>query len=119
MTNATLATPAPSGTENAAGDTHALEIVTFRIADGTQASAFAAAAGALEPLLKAQPGFVSRRLGVDERGLWTDVVEWRSMPEALLAAETLVREAAFAPFAAMIDTASVEMRHATLQHRLE
>ena len=83
------------------------EIVTFRLTPGTTAEAFTRAARATEPLLRAQPSFLRRRLTQGSDGTWTD---WA----ANAAAETVMQAAAFAPFMALIDGPTVTMRHDTI-----
>lgn len=90
------------------------EIVTFRLIAGTEPPAFLQAARATEPLLRAQPGFLRRRLTCDADGLWTDHVEWRDLATAQNAAAAVMRAPAFGPFMALIDGPSVTLRHATI-----
>ncbi len=96
-----------------------LEIVTFRLVDGTDQKGFLKAAAGTQAALKDQGALVRRVLTVDDDGLWTDVVEWTSMDAALTAAETVTRHPDFAPFGAMIDGASVNMRHAHIRWRMD
>ena len=103
------------------GGAHApvLEIVTFRLAGGTDPKTFLKAAAGTEAVLRDQGALIRRILTVDADGLWTDVVEWTSMEEALAAAETVTQHPDFAPFGAMIDGASVNMRHAHIRWRMD
>lgn len=100
-------------------DPHVMEIVTFRLTADTDPVAFRQAAKAVDVLLKDRGTAVSRALVADDDDLWTDIIEWTSMAEAKAAAEELVTDPAFAPFGAMIDGATVNMRHAVLQHQME
>ena len=100
-------------------DGHVMEIVSFRLNNGDEAEAFRSAARELDGLLRTRETAVARTLTVDEDGLWTDLVEWTSMAEAKRAAEELVQDPLFATFGAMIDGASVQMRHAPVQHQME
>jgi hypothetical protein len=88
-----------------------MEIVRFTLVAGTSDAAFLAAAKGTEASLGAQPGFVSRSLTRAEDGSWTDHVIWSSMAMAMAGAETMMAEPAFGPFMALIDGASVSMRH--------
>jgi hypothetical protein len=90
------------------------EIVTFRLIPGSTAQAFLHAARATEPLLRAQPGFLRRRLTQGADGLWTDWVEWQDLAAAQTAAETVLHAPAFAPFMALIDGPTVTIRHAPI-----
>lgn len=87
------------------------EIVTFRLAPGTDPDEFVAAARAMTPFLKAIGGFQSRTLCVDEGGDWRDHLIWSSMPDAARAAQAVMMCAEAAPFMAMIAPDSVDMRH--------
>jgi hypothetical protein len=88
-----------------------LEIVSFRLVAGTTDAAFLAAAKGTATALQAQPGFVRRSLTRAEDGIWTDHVLWSSQPAAMSAAEAMMAEPAFAPFMALIDGPTVQMRH--------
>ena len=88
-----------------------LEIVSFRLADATSDVAFLDAAQATAQPLRAQPGFQRRILVRAADGTWTDHVHWASLPQAMAAAEALMVDPAFGPFMALIDAASVTMRH--------
>lgn len=96
-----------------------LEIVTFRPKDGTPLDQFLSAAEGTEALLRDRGALIRRYLTVDDGGLWTDVIEWTSLPEALAAAEQVLQHPDFAPFGEMIDPASVNMRHAAILWRME
>ena len=100
-------------------DTPVMEIVTFRLNAGVAADDFRQAASAIDQLLRQRGTAASRRLVVDEDGLWTDIIEWASMAEAKSAAEDLVQDPLFAPLGAMIDAGTVQMRHAPVQHQME
>ena len=96
-----------------------MEIVSFRLNPGVEAEDFRNAASAVDSLLRARGTASARRLVVDDDGLWTDIIEWASMAEAKSAAEDLVQDPLFAPFGAMIDPSTVNLRHAPVQHRME
>ena len=96
-----------------------LELVTFRLAADLSPDAFVALAQATEPVLRRQPGYVSRKLVHAPDGLWTDIVEWDSLATATEAAKTVLSDPAFAPFVAAIDMASVSMAHPALVWRMD
>jgi hypothetical protein len=100
-------------------DTPVLELVSFRLAAGTAPEAFVALAQATEPVLRRQPGFVSRKLVRAADGLWTDIVEWQSMAAATEAARVVLSDPAFAPFVAAIDMTTVSMAHPALVWRMD
>ena len=96
-----------------------LELVSFRLNDGVDPTAFLAAAADTAPILKGFGGCLGRHLSCDADGLWTDSVLWKDMDTALRAAETVVQDPGFAPFGAMIDGATVSMRHATVAWQMD
>ena len=87
------------------------EIVHFRLSEGTTEAAFLDATRAMQPLLAASPGYVSRQLSRSPDGSWTDYVVWTDLARARTAAETIFADPAAAPFGAAIDMNSVRMRH--------
>lgn len=111
---------APADAARASGTaTPVLEIVTFRLVEGTDGAAFLDAARGTEAMLRDRGALVRRFLTVDEDGLWTDVVEWTSRDAALAAAEAVMAEPSFQPFMAMIDPDSVAIRHASILWRVD
>lgn len=86
-----------------------LEIVEFRVIGAE--SDLRQAAEALEPWLRAQPGFRWRRLCQLDGGLMIDCIEWADSPSAQAAARALMEEPLGAAMMAHIDPASVMMRH--------
>ena len=92
-------------------DASVAEVVSFRLMAGIDPAAFARAARRTEALLRATPGFIRRRLVQAENGQWTDWVEWQDLTTAHAAAEAVMVAPEFAPFMAMIDPATVAMRH--------
>ena len=99
--------------------THILEIVRLRLVEGTSDTDFLAAAKGTEPVVAKAPGFCNRRLTKGEDGFWTDVIEWTSMENAKGATDTVMPTPELAPFGALIDGESVEMRHETIEMKLE
>ncbi len=110
---------APADLARAGADTPVLEIVSFRVVQGTDTADFLNAARATEAMLRDRGALVRRFLTVDDNGLWTDVIEWTSMDEALAAAEAVMQHPDFAPFGSMIDGSTVQMRHAPILWRME
>jgi hypothetical protein len=88
-----------------------MELVSFRLVAGTSDAAFLAAAKTTALPLQGQPGFRGRHLTRAEDGTWTDHVLWSSLPQAMAGAEQMTAEPAFQPFMALIDGATVAMRH--------
>lgn len=110
---------APADLARAGSREPVLEIVTFRTIDGTDTEQFLNAARGTEAMLRERGALIRRFLTVDEHGLWTDVIEWTSMDEALAAAEAVMAHPDFAPFGSMIDGDTVELRHAPILWRME
>ena len=104
---------------NAQTQTPVLEIVTFRTADGADETAFLEAARGTEAMLRDRGSLVRRVLTKADDGTWTDVVEWKSMDEALSAAKAVLQEPSFMPFMSMIDPESVSMSHAPILWRMD
>jgi hypothetical protein len=103
----------------AGSETPVLEIVTFRTIEGTDKEQFLNAARTTEAMLRERGSLIRRFLTVDDNGVWTDVIEWTSMDEAIAAAEAVMQHPDFAPFGSMIDGETVEMRHAPILWRME
>lgn len=91
------------------------EIVTFRLMDGADASAFLAAAEGMMPFLEETGAFLNRTISVDETGEWTDHISWTSMAAAKSAAAAMMEQPEAGPFMALIDPETVKMRHATIR----
>lgn len=96
-----------------------VEIVQFTLHDGSAADDFLAAAAATEAALRRQPGFLRRILLRDDTGGWTDLVEWRSRPEAEAAAQAMMSDPSFAPFLSMIDMETISMAHPSVLWRMD
>lgn len=104
---------APADTARAGGPGGpVIEIVTFRLVADADAAVFRQAAAQTDAVLARNPAYGARVLTRDSDGLWTDIIHWSSMAAAETAAAGMMEDAGFAPFLAMIDPASVRMRHA-------
>lgn len=91
--------------------TRVLEIVTFRPGRGVDPDDFEAAAAEIGAWLSTQPGFIGRKLAREADGGFVDCIEWRSLDHARRAADKIMGEPSAEPMMAMIDAASVSMRH--------
>ncbi len=96
-----------------------IEYVTFALVPGTTDAAFLAAARGTEALIRRQPGFLSRRLSRGPDGHWTDAVTWETLIRAEAAAQAVMADPDFAPFMALIDGPSAQMRHEELALTLD
>jgi hypothetical protein len=88
-----------------------LEIVTLRLAPGTDRAAFIAGARAVDHLLATTPGFRGRTLAEQPDGGWIDVVGWQDRAAADAAAAALPATAEAQAWFATMDPASITMRH--------
>jgi len=95
------------------------EIVTFRLAQGVDPDAFVAAARALEPLLRASGGVITRTLSQADDGLWTDHIIWRSLATAKATAAQMMADPIAGPMMQMIDPEQVQMSHAPVLYQQE
>jgi hypothetical protein len=100
-------------------ETAVIEYVTFTLVSDASETAFLDAARRTEALVRRQPGFVARRLSRGPDGRWTDAVTWASLAEAEAAPPVVMADPDFAPFMALIDGPSAEMRHETLALTLD
>jgi hypothetical protein len=93
-------------------DTHSIEIVTFKTLPGVSVAQLLAAADATQPWLQRQPGYVTRQL-LQDADEWMDIVTWASLDAAQAAGQAFMSEPSAQQFGALIDTASMVLRHAT------
>lgn len=116
---AATAALAPADTARAANEHPVAEIVHFRLVEGVTDARFLEATRAMQPLVEAAPGYVSRTLSRNPDGSWTDYVIWTDLDRAKSAAETIFAEPASKPFGNAIDGATVRMRHETILLQLD
>jgi Antibiotic biosynthesis monooxygenase len=93
---------------------HVIEIVTFKVTEGTSLEALEKAAAAANTFIRNRPGFVARRLSRSEDGTFLEHVEWQTMSDAKAATAAIGSDPGVVPFMAMIDPATVTMGHNTL-----
>jgi hypothetical protein len=96
-----------------------LEVVRFRLAEGSEKAAFLTSVTPTTEFLKTKPGFVRRRLSQDADGMWLDIVEWTSMAEAKSAAAEFQTLPAVAEFCSHIDMSTAKMEHYAVQAQQE
>ncbi len=87
------------------------EIVTFTLAGGITADAFVALSQESEAFVRAQPGFMFRRLSRGADGRWSDHVVWRDHAAAQAAARAFPRQPFAGPLMQAIEPGSIDMRH--------
>jgi hypothetical protein len=93
-----------------------VEIATFRTQAQVRVADVVIAAQRLDAFLGACPGFVARHLSCGADGIWTDHVLWTSLGAAEEAGRRVMDDPRAAPFMALIDAASVAMRHDPVLH---
>ncbi len=94
---------------------HAAEIVTFQLAEGVSEADFTSLMRRTESFVRAQPGFIARRLSRGADGSWTDHVVWQDMATAQQMAQTFMQQD-FAPAVMQaIADGSARMRHEEVQ----
>lgn len=90
------------------------EIVTFRLAAGTDVDTFTKAAEAMMPFLRSTGAMTGRILSCDPDGTWTDHITWTSLEAAKSAAKEMFDRPEAAPFMQMINPENMSMRHAPI-----
>lgn len=93
-----------------------VEIVLFRLKEGIRHEDFLQAADALMLDLRRISGYIKRELLCDASGQWVDLVYWRSLDEALAAAEQFNTLPSARPFNAMIEPPSRMLHVQRLRH---
>lgn len=93
-----------------------VEIVLFRLKEGIRREDFLQAADALMLDLRRMSGYIERELLSDASGQWVDLVRWRSLDEALAAAEQFNTLPSARPFSAMIEPPSRMLHVQRLRH---
>lgn len=88
-----------------------VEIVQFTSKEGIDEKAFLQASDAMMMDLKKQDGFIDRELLKSEDNQWVDVVHWKSLANAELAAKNVMNSPTCLEFFQMMDQDSVKMMH--------
>jgi hypothetical protein len=93
---------------------HILELVTFKLLPGVTGDQFVSANESLSAWARRQPGFVSRRLALDDKeDTYIDVVYGESLAVAELANELSMNSEECAPLFGMCQLESVKLVLAT------
>src|SRR3954452_8361164 len=87
-----------------------LELVVFKLRDGTKREDFLATVGAVSDWAMSRPGFISRDLSYDAQGdRWIDLIWWRTLEDAHAAAKMALTAASCPPMSALTDEESPQM----------
>ncbi|WP_298257062.1 hypothetical protein [uncultured Litoreibacter sp.] len=90
------------------------EIVTFKLKDGTNESAFLALIRASQTWVDGLPGFISRQVTRGPDGRWTDHILWADAACAKTAQDSFGHQE-FAPdIGEIMNHETLEMRHETV-----
>lgn len=88
-----------------------IEIVEFKLLKGPDEKVFLEASDTMMKDLKKQSGFINRELLKSEDDQWIDIVHWRSLADAELAAKNVMSIPSCLKFFKMIDEATLKMMH--------
>ena len=92
---------------------HTVELVTFRLREGSEPG-FVAANAVVNEWLGRQPGFLSRHLARKPDGEWVDMVMWESNSAAWNAAERILSQLGESEAMLAIDPDTMVMSHAAV-----
>jgi hypothetical protein len=98
---------------------HAIDCVTFKLKPGTSVDTLMKESAALSEWIKTKPGFVSRRMGVDENGVWMDTTEWDSMANLKATSDAFMTAPEASGMMAIVDQASVGGYHIEVEDTLD
>ena len=88
-----------------------IEVVLFKSKPEISAEELTKAAASVESFAQTQAGYLKRELGVNEDGLWMDIVYWTDLESAHEAAQAAMESPICQPFFGMIDEAQMTMHH--------
>lgn len=92
-----------------------MEVTTFNTNSGVNPVAFANRDAQVEnDFTSAQPGFIKRQAGVDEKGNYVVVVYWKSLADADASMKKFMDDASVADYAQMIDGPTMKMARYTM-----
>lgn len=106
----TIAMAESRGAENCKVGT-VVEVVSFSLQKGLAEAEFLVESNGINSELAKQAGFISRQIAVDERGEWIDIVKWRSLESAKIAADQMMANPKAAKFFSSIDQSTIKMVH--------
>ena len=89
----------------------AIEVVIFDIKPGYSREQAQAALETLNDCVAKFEGFMERKLAIDDKGKWVDIVYWESQEHALRAAEEIMNDPAALEAFEVIEEESMQMFH--------
>lgn len=97
-----------------------VEVVRLAPADGVTEEAFLSASDSFEQdYMQHRHGFIRRTLLRGEDGEWAVLVDWETSEDAAASMEAFPNDPASAPFNAVIDPASFEMKRYVVERVFE
>ena len=94
---------------------NAVEFVSFRLREGTSVPDFLLASDKInKDFLSLQKGYISRKLLANGE-LWSDLVLWETMDDALHAASAFEGNSAAYDYFSFLNDKSVDMRHFSVE----
>ena len=111
----TTNSPETNKTENQMETTTIMEVTTFGINKDVDAVAFSNRDAQVESdFTSAQPGFIKRQSGVDDKGNYVVVVYWESLTDADASMKKFMGDTSVADYAQMIDGPTMKMDRYTM-----
>lgn len=93
-----------------------IEVVRLRPAEGVSEQEFLAASDRFEQnYMKSRPGFLKRTLLRDDNDEWLVLVEWETAADAENSMDAFPTDPASAPFNAVLDPQTFEMKRFAIQ----
>jgi len=89
----------------------AIETVNYSLKSGTDEASFRSALQQTNQWLTTQKGFVRLQHGADEKGGRIDIVEWKSMDDAMAIANSFMDAEENRAYLGAIEPGSVTIRH--------
>lgn len=104
-------TNAASSSKQKAEQKTVIEMVTYKLKEGTSIEQLTATHEGVKEFLSAQEGFMYRSLSEDQNGLLHDIVYWQNMQMAQVAGEAFMEHEAGQALVALTDQGSITMHH--------
>ena len=93
-----------------------IEIVRFKTKPGISQQKAKEKLLMLDDCIRTFEGFIERKLSINEKGEWVDIVYWENLTSARKAAEEVMKIPKALEAFSIIDESSIQMDHFDLQH---